>query len=117
MLRHLIPACGKKFLGGCLLAILSMYPAHFAQAGHVATSCPALADWNFDLESLKQENQSRSSNAKEVQFLRKAMEQGFPVPRSWREPLRKIQGKPVGEQLLVVNALVNSIRYIAGQLH
>jgi len=97
---------------GLLLIGSPVYLTNFANAGHVAPSCPAVSGWSFDLKTLR----SKVPQAKEVQFLRKAVEKGFPVPETWREQLRKIQGTPVGNQLLVVNALVNGIRYTPDKL-
>lgn len=116
MLRSAARTCGHILLRGFLpampamlamLVVACLTAAPIAQAGAKKTSCPAVTDFNFKLNDL----QAPVGDAPEVRFLQKAVKIGFPVPQAWQQRLDKIRGKPPADQLLIVNALVNSLPY------
>jgi len=70
-----------------------------------------LSNWRFSSPNLRRPDPP-GIVPKFVQFLRNAVKQGFPVPKSWEKQLQGIKEEPIGHQLLIVNSLVNDIHYL-----
>jgi len=74
-----------------------------------------LSDWRFESPNFLEGLESPSFVPEEVQFLRNAVKQGFPVPKEWEKLLQGIKQELIVDQLLIINSLINDTHFLPHQ--